>query len=68
MYIPKKFKYKKLQKQRINNIIQQNVNKYGSLFCGTFALKALTKGEITPQQIESVRKKLMKEIKKFGKI
>jgi large subunit ribosomal protein L16 len=68
MYIPKKFKYKKLQKCRIKNIYQQNVNKYNGGYYGSFLLKALVKGEITPQQLESVRKKLIKEIKKFGKI
>jgi large subunit ribosomal protein L16 len=68
MYKPKKFKYKKMQKSRIKNLIQNNINKNSRVIFGSFALKALQKGQITPNQIESARKVLSREIKKHGKV
>lgn len=68
MYKPKKFKYKKLHKQKIKNLKQLSINKIFDIKCGTYALKSLEAGEIKPNQIESVRKILSKEIKKYGKI
>lgn len=68
MYKPKKFKYKKMQKSRIKNLIQNRINKNSRVAFGSFAIKALQKGQITPNQIESTRKVLSREIKKHGKV
>jgi len=38
------------------------------MYFGTYALKALRKGQIKPNNIEAVRKLLSKRIKKYGKI
>jgi len=57
-----------MQKGRIKNLLQKNVNKYKKTVFGFYGIVALEKGEVTPNQIESVRKVLVKEIKKFGKI
>jgi len=68
MYKPKKFKFKKMHKNRIKNLYQNATNRISASNFGTFALKSLEKGQIKPNQIEAVRKILSKEIKKFGKI
>ena len=52
--------------QRIKNIIVVKINKFFNLNFGTYALKALHKGEIKPKQIESTRKVLSRKIKKTG--
>lgn len=57
-----------MHKGRIKNLYQTKVNKNYEAFFGTYVLKSLEKGQITPNQIEAVRKILSKEIKKFGKI
>ena len=57
-----------MHKGRIKNLYQAKVNKNYEAFFGTYVLKSLEKGQITPNQIEAVRKILSKEIKKFGKI
>ncbi len=68
MYKPHKQKYKKMHKQRIKNIVNTKINKFSNLNFGTYALKALHKGEIKPNQIEATRKVLSRKIKKSGKI
>ena len=68
MYKPKKFKYKKMQKKKIKNYYITFTNKILDLNFGVYGIKSIEKGLIKPNQIESVRKSLSKEIKKLGKI
>ena len=68
MYKPRKQKYKKTHKARIKHIITSKTNKFENLNFGTYALKALHKGEIKPNQIEATRKVLSRKIKKSGNI
>ena len=57
-----------MHKQRLKKLYQNPINKSGESIFGAYILKSLEKGQIKPNQIESVRKILSKEIKKFGKI
>lgn len=63
-FIPKKFKYKKYKKGRIN----QSMNKKAKINFGQLALKAHEAGRLTYRQIESARKCIKKYIKPLGGI
>ena len=66
-FIPKKSKFKKHQKgksfQRINNNV--NFNKFKT---GSIGLKSLEFGRITSKQFESIKQSITKVIKKAGKL
>ena len=66
MLVPKKTKYRKLQKGGKKIL---GVAKSGNLLSfGSFGLKSIQSGKLTSKQIESARKILSRQIKKNGKI
>jgi large subunit ribosomal protein L16 len=62
---PRKFKYKKSQKGTIPNKLP---SKQQPLRYGTFAIKSLSFGILTSNQIEAARKLISKKLKKKGKV
>ena len=64
MLSPKKIKYRKHQKGRIKGVASRG----NQLAFGDFGLKALGKGRITAQQIESARIAITRHVKRRGKI
>ncbi len=64
MLYPKKTKFNKYRKGRITGA----ENKVYNPCFGTFGIKSLTAGRITSQQIESVRKLLVRNMQKSGSI
>lgn len=65
MFIPKKIKYKKVQK----GYFPKGISIRGNLInYGKYALKALENGKITSKQIEAIRQVIMKKTKKLGKL
>jgi large subunit ribosomal protein L16 len=67
MLIPEKTKYKKYQKRKISSIEYKPLSSY-KLQHGTIGLQALENGLITPHQIESARRVLIRNIRKTGKM
>lgn len=66
MLSPKKVKFKKIHKPRINN---SNIErKLYFNFMGIYGLKALESGRLQSLQIETLRKVIIKYLKKYGKI
>ncbi len=64
MLSPKKVKYRKQQKGRIRGMAQRG----NSLSFGDYGLKALGRGRLTAQQIESARIAITRHVKRRGKI
>ncbi len=64
MLSPKKVKYRKQQKGRIKGVASRGYK----LSFGDFGLKALGRGRITAQQIESARIAITRHVKRRGKI
>jgi len=64
MYQPKKTKYKKYHKGKIN----QKTNSLVTLNFGDFGLKALESGRITGKQLESVRVNIKRKLRKYDQI
>lgn len=64
MLVPKKTKYRKVQRGRLKGIAQNGTR----IAFGTFALKALTRGYINSRQIESARRAMTRHLKRGGKI
>jgi len=62
---PRKTKYKKVQKGSIPN---QLLSKTEEILYGKYAIKAMTFGVITNQQLEAARRLITKKIKKQGKL
>lgn len=60
---PKKVKYNKIKKGRLNKFSYKN-----NLNFGTIGLKALESGLISARQIEAARQAIARKIKKKGKI
>lgn len=67
MLIPEKTKFKKHQKRRLKNLNRVTSSFY-LLRYGTIGLQALENGLVTPQQIESTRRVLIRHLRKVGKI
>lgn len=63
--IPRKTKFKKVQKGRIPNKLKSGASK---LIFGSYGFKAETFGILTSTQIEAARKVIMKHLKKKGKM
>ena len=66
MYIPNKFKHKKLQKRKIKR--SEYKLKAVSLQYGQFGLQASEPGRINPKQIEAARRALVRKTAKLAKI
>jgi large subunit ribosomal protein L16 len=64
MYFPKHFKYNKAHKGPLPKGISVKSNQ---LAFGSFGLKTLEEGKITPKQIEATRIVISKNIKRYGK-
>jgi len=62
---PRKTKYKKVQKGSIPN---QLLSKTEEILYGKYAIKAMTFGVITNQQLEAARRLITKKNKKTGQI
>ncbi|OQM34107.1 50S ribosomal protein L16 [bacterium endosymbiont of Pedicinus badii] len=63
MLQPKNTKYRKMQKGRNKGIASKTTLQFGS-----YGLKAVTRGRITAQQIESARRVITRSVKRQGKI
>ena len=64
MLLPKKTKYRKLQRGRVRGV----ANKGNSIEFGEFALQVLESGYITNRQIEASRRALTRYLKRSGKV
>lgn len=64
---PEKTKFKKYQKRKIRGFEKKGSSTSG-LYYGNIGLQALESGLITPQQIESVRRVIVRANRKSGKI
>src|ERR1035437_1122108 len=64
MLMPKKVKYRKVQRGRMKGMAQRG----SSLSFGDFGLKALHCGWVTDRQIEAARIAMTRHIKRAGKI
>jgi large subunit ribosomal protein L16 len=64
MLLPKRVKYRKMQKGRVRG----KATRGAEVSFGTFGLKALEGGWITSRQIEAVRVTLSRTMKRDGKI
>jgi len=64
MLFPKKFKFKKIQKSLVFGI-ETNINNPS---LGFYGIKSTICGRITTQQIESLKKLILKKMQKFGKV
>lgn len=67
LFIPKKLKYKKCQKNVAFNKIKSNIT-FSKLKFGNVGLKALSFGKITSKQLITLRQSIKKIIKKKGKL
>lgn len=65
LFVPSKFKYKKLHRPRKQLKIAGSCN---FVAFGSFGLKVIQKGWITSKQMEAVRKYLSKQLKRKGKV
>jgi large subunit ribosomal protein L16 len=68
MLIPTQTKFKKYQKTKIKKVEKKNNASSYTLQYGTVGLQALENGLVTPQQLESVRRVLIKQLRKVGKL
>ena len=64
MLMPKRTKYRKMQKGRIKGTAQRGAR----IDFGDFAIKALEPGWITSRQIEACRVAITRKIKRTGKV
>ena len=64
MLMPKRSKYRKMQKGRMRGIAYRGCN----LDFGDYALQALEPGRLTSRQIEAARVALTRRVKRGGKI
>lgn len=65
LFVPSKFKYKKLHRPRKQLKLAGSCN---FVAFGSFGLKVIQKGWITSKQMEAVRKYLSKQLKRKGKV
>jgi len=66
-FIPRQFKYKKQQKGRFCNKIN-NISELNNLKFGSFGLKSVDFGRLNSKQIESMYQSINKIIKKNGRV
>jgi large subunit ribosomal protein L16 len=64
MLIPKKTKYKKMQRGRLKGKANNNIK----IIYGNYALQALESGWITSKQLEATQKIILRNIKKIGQV
>ena len=64
MLLPKKTKYRKVQRGRVRGV----ANKGNKIEFGEFALQVLESGYITNRQIEAARRALTRYLKRTGKV
>ena len=64
MLMPKRTKFRRVQKGRINGIAQRGT----TIAFGDFAIKALETGRITSRQIEAARIAMTRRMKRVGKV
>ncbi|MFW6324301.1 MAG: 50S ribosomal protein L16, partial [Desulfovibrionales bacterium] len=64
MLSPRKTKYRKQQKGRLNGTASRGT----SISFGEVGLKAMENGKLTSQQIEAARVAMMRHIKRGGKV
>ena len=64
MLLPKKTKYRKVQRGRVRGV----ANKGNKIEFGEFALQVLESGYITNRQIEAARRALTRYLKRSGKV
>jgi len=62
MLFPKKFKFKKVKKTKVCGV----ETKVNNPIIGVYAVKSLTLGRVTSNQIESIRKLVSRKMNKFG--
>lgn len=67
MLAPQKTKYLKYQKKKLKGITIKSTSSYKLSF-GDFGIQAVESGLITPKQIESVRRTIIKNMITFGKV
>jgi large subunit ribosomal protein L16 len=67
MLTPIQTKFKKYQKTKIKKTGKKNTNVY-TLQYGTIGLQALENGLVTPQQLESVRRVIIRHLRKVGRL
>jgi large subunit ribosomal protein L16 len=68
MLFPKKVKYRKWHRMRVNPKKKQVATKGATLAFGSYGLKAEQPGELSSKQIEAARRSLTRTVKKTGKI
>jgi len=66
MFIPKRLKYKKLQKRKIKGA--EFKIKATTLQFGNFGLQALENGRINPKQIEAARRVIVRKTARLAKL
>jgi large subunit ribosomal protein L16 len=64
MLMPKRVKYRKVQRGRMNGVATRG----SSLSFGDYGLKALESGKITSRQIEAARIAITRKVKRGGKL
>lgn len=64
MLMPKRTKFRRVQKGRINGIAQRGT----TIAFGDFAIKAMETGRITSRQIEAARIAMTRRMKRVGKV
>ena len=64
MFQPKRTKYRKQQKGRNTG----NAVRGSSISFGTYALKAISRGQLTSRQIEAARRAMTRKVKRGAKI
>jgi large subunit ribosomal protein L16 len=68
MLLPKKVKFRKWHVMRVNPKKKLVETRGTTLAYGSYGLKAETSARVLSNQIESARKAMSKELKKFGKV
>lgn len=68
MLFPKKVKYRKWQRMRVNPNKKQVATKGAIVSFGNYGMKAEEFGELTSNQIEAARRSITRYVQKTGKI
>jgi len=68
MLLPKKVKYRKWHRMRVNPNKKQIATRGTTVAFGSYGLKATAPGEISSNQIESARRALVRFVQKTGKV
>ncbi len=64
MLLPKRMKYRKMQKGRNRGLAQRG----SKVSFGEFGLKAISRGRMTSRQIEAGRRTITRQVKRGGKL